>query len=252
MWRVIALFLALKGTLIALSISVIGTLIGSIFGIITGKMGKRFFSAVLGATAGLMMAIVCFELLPKSFEKGSVEIAVIGIIIGVSVIIFLDSTIATFRQKRKTVIQSKYVRTAFLLALGIGLHKLPEGLAVGSSYVSSNNLGLSLACVIGLHDIPEGFALSVPMKLGKVPNKKIIRYVLFTQIPMGVGALIGGILGEISSLTVALSLAFAGGAMLYITCSEIIPESNELYKGRTPAIADMIGFVLGIIISMYI
>lgn len=244
--------LVVNGIFIAFVMSTLGTFLGMTVGILLGKIGNRFFSAVLGGTAGIMMAIVCFELLPQSFEKSSVKISTVGIIIGALMIIIIDQFLSVHKYKKNPMKVNKYTRAALLLAFGIGLHNLPEGIAVGSTYVYSNTLGISMAIVIALHDIPEGFAVTIPLKLAKVPNYKIITYVLFTQIPMAAGALIGGIVGELSNTSIGLSLAFAAGAMLYITCSEIIPESNDIYKGRTPAIADVLGFILGMILSVYI
>lgn len=244
--------LVLNGAFIAFAMSTLGTLIGMVFGMIFGRMGNRFFSAVLGGTAGIMIAIVCFELLPQSFQKSSVKLAAVGIVIGVIAIITIDQVVEIFKHKRKRMVESKYLRTALLLALGIGMHNLPEGMAVGSTYVCSNTLGLSMAIVIAIHDIPEGFAITAPLKLAKVSNCKIIGYVIGTQIPMALGALIGGVVGGLSSTSIGLSLAFAAGAMLFITCSEIIPESNDIYRGRIPAIADVLGFIIGMVISFYV
>ena len=241
--------IVMNATIIAFLMSTVGVTIGSCLGILVGRMGNRFFSAILGATAGLMMAVVCFELLPNSFSKSSVELSVCGIILGVATIVILDSMVGKIKKNKVSSVGNKYYKMAILMAVGMGLHHFPEGIAVGTSYTASKALGISIALIIALHDIPEGFVVAAPLKLSKMSNPKIMFYVLLTQIPMGLGALIGSVVGEISSLMVSCSLAFAAGAMLYITCSEIIPQSNKMYRGRTPALADILGFIIGMIVS---
>ena len=53
---------------------------------------------------------------------------------------------------------SKEMKTGYLIFISILLHNLPEGLAIGSSFMSTETLGMTLAIVIGIHNIPEGLA----------------------------------------------------------------------------------------------
>jgi ZIP family zinc transporter len=62
---------------------------------------------------------------------------------------------------------------------------------------------------------------------------------------MGIGALIGGILSNISSVITSVSLSFAAGLILYTICKEILPESIELWHGRLSAIGTVIGIIVG-------
>jgi len=114
---------------------------------------------------------------------------------------------------------------------------------------TKENLGLGLAIVIALHNMPEGVAMAAPMTVGGVSKFKILLYTILAGVPMGIGALIGVVLGDISWALISLCLGFAGGAMLYITCGELIPKSIANYRGRTPIISTVLGFILGIIVS---
>ena len=75
-------------------------------------------------------------------------------------------------------------------------------------------------------------------------------YVIMSGLATGLGALIGGIVGKVSEQVIAVCLSFAAGAMLYIVSGELIPESNKLYKGRMSAIGNMLGFVIGICVTI--
>ena len=75
-------------------------------------------------------------------------------------------------------------------------------------------------------------------------------YVILSGLATGGGALIGAIIGKVSEEIIAICLSFAAGAMLYIVSGELIPESNKLYRGRISALGNMIGFILGIFVTV--
>lgn len=89
--------------------------------------------------------------------------------------------------------------------------------------------------------------MAVPMKNGGINSSKVIFYVILSGITTGVGAFLGSLIGRISLTIISLCLSFAAGAMLYIVTGELIPEANNLYKGRLSAIGNILGFLLGII-----
>ncbi len=89
--------------------------------------------------------------------------------------------------------------------------------------------------------------MAVPMKNGGISSFKVVLYVILSGVTTGVGAFFGSLIGSVSSTVISLCLAFAAGAMLYIVTGELIPEANDLYKGRMSALGNIIGFLLGII-----
>ncbi len=74
----------------------------------------------------------------------------------------------------KLKLQSPLMRTGFLIFLGIALHNLPEGLAIGAGFESSPEAGIYIAMAIGLHNIPEGLAIAGPLKSAGASNLKIL------------------------------------------------------------------------------
>jgi ZIP family zinc transporter len=203
---------------------------------------------LLGFTSGVMIAVVCFDLLPEAFGMGGVFISIIGIMLGVGMILGVEQFIPE-RVSDKFSDGFDFVRSGILLGIGIAIHNFPEGLAVGSGFAASDYLGLGLAIVIGLHDMPEGIAMAAPLKMGGINRMKILLYTILAGIPMGLGAFVGELLGEISHTFICLCLSFAGGAMLYITCGELIPKTHNIYKGRISTIGMIVGIICGIIIS---
>ena len=92
--------------------------------------------------------------------------------------------------------------------------------------------------------------MAIPMQTGGMKIYKIMTYVILSGIATGGGALIGAIIGKVSEEIIAICLSFAAGAMLYIVTGELIPETNKLYRGRISALGNMIGFILGIFVTV--
>lgn len=249
----------LKATLIGLFFGTFGTTIGGIIGVKLNHISNKFLSFILSFASGLMVAIVCFELIPEAMEIASLFSVLVGIIIGIIIMIFCDILVnKKFHQDKdfmvrivrdreeKSKIKNNLLKTGLIVSIGLAIHNFPEGLAIGSGFGASLKLGLSLAIAICFHDIPEGIAMAVPMRNGGMSTARVIFYVVLSGITTGIGAFFGSLVGGISQNVIAICLSFAAGAMIYIVSGELTPESNKLYQGRMTAVGNMIGFILGV------
>ena len=234
-----------KTTLIGLFFGTFGTTLGGIIGVSLKSTSNRFLSIILSFASGLMLSIVCFDLIPESMELTSISNTVIGVVIGVICMMGCEYIINGKFNVSNGNQKSSLLKTGIIVSIGLALHNFPEGLAIGSGFEASITLGYSLALAICLHDIPEGIAMGVPMKSGGMKISKVIFYVIMSGVTTGIGAFFGALVGTIGKEVIAMCLAFAGGAMLYIVSGELIPESNNLYKGKLPVIGNVIGFIIG-------
>ena len=234
----------------------IGTIIGGIIGCSLKSQSNKFLSFILSFAAGLMMAVICFDLIPEALGLSQITEVIIGIVLGIIVMIFCDLIVDKIFSKKPILnqntnkVSNNLLKTGIIVSIGLAIHNIPEGLAIGSGFEASLKLGFSLAIAICFHDIPEGISMALPMKNGGMKAYKIMFYVILSGIATGVGALIGSIVGKISEQIIAIALSFAAGAMLYIVSGELIPESNSLYKGRISALGNMIGFIIGICVTL--
>ncbi|MGI6221153.1 MAG: ZIP family metal transporter [Coriobacteriales bacterium] len=139
-----------------------------------------------------------------------------------------------------------------VMALAIALHNLPAGISVGASFSGADGAlvrsGIMIAILIGVHSIPESMSLAVPFLKAGVSKPRTLLIASAVGAMMVVGGLIGFALGEIGEFWLAVSLAFASGAMLYVLFGEILPESFLLFHSKKPAIAVIAGLVLGLLL----
>ncbi len=220
----------LKITLIGLLAGVVGTGIGGVIASIFRKKVDKYLSFCMGLSGGIMLAIVVFDLMKEALEISGVKMTVLFTFIGVLFTMFIKDKLDS----------TGNMKSGYLIFISILLHNFPEGLAIGSSFISEQSLGITLAIVIGLHNIPEGLATALSLVGTKVPVKKIILLTIIAGIPMGVGSFFGAYLAGSFESLIGLFLSLASGTMLFVVLDEIIPKSKSLYS--------IIGFLIGTII----
>jgi ZIP family zinc transporter len=117
-----------------------------------------------------------------------------------------------------------------LIVFGLVLHDLPEGFAMANAYVAAPGLGVMTAIAIALHNIPEEFAMAVPGAARRRMHM-LLGAALLSALAEPVGAVIGLLaVGVAPSLNGAF-LAFAAGAMLFVSVHELIPMARRYPHG---------------------
>lgn len=233
---------ALAGT----AFGVAGTGLGGLLGVMLGQPKPKALSCLLNLTGGLMIAVVCFELLPQAYAMHA-PMGIIGLALGIVSMLLADHLL-----ERRMQGKSSMARTGLLVAAGIALHNLPEGLAVGSGYAETPTLGLALALMILLHDVPEGIAAAVPLRASGSSIRRALAVTLLSGVPTGIGTAVGMGLGGVSTQMIALCMGMAGGAMLQITAEEMLPRAGELsaWWGATLCLA--LGVALGSVVALIV
>jgi ZIP family zinc transporter len=247
---------------------------GLISALMLRRSNERMTCWLLSFAAGIMTSIVCFGLMPEAIEimekKGEFDgmvTAVFGLILGILVILLLNRIVDKITENKEedlklhhtheelyhqgdVIRRSKLLRSGIIMITAIGLHNVPEGIAIGAGGIHDFNLGILIAIMIALHNIPEGMAIATPLLAGGMKKRKVVLWTTICGTTTVLGALIGVLIGNISDFAVALSLSAAGGAMLYVVFGEIIPQSVVITKSRAAPLITLFGIIIGLIITM--
>lgn len=223
---------------------ILGTSIGGFIGAFIKVNSNKYLCFILEFAAGLMTAIICFDLIPESLNLINISICIFGIILGIISMISCNSFIN--KNCKISSNPNNMLQTGIIIAIGLAIHNFPEGLAIGAGFEASTSLGLKLAIAIALHDVPEGLSIALPLKTSGASKLKAILVTTFSGLTTGLGAFFGVIIGNISKTLIGLSLSFAAGAMLYIVTCELIPESKKIYHGRFASFGNMFGLIIGL------
>ena len=261
---------------------VLGTGIGGLIGALLQKDSKRTVSLLLSFAGGVMLSVVCFDLVTEAIDTGTgIWMVIAAIALGVAITFILNYLIDRNTDPEVPHIDENHPKThddldelihsdhleqhyarndntlslfvaGIVMACAIALHNVPEGMTIGASYASNDGVmgsaALVLAVIIGLHNIPEGMAVSVPLISGGMKKGKAVLITAASGIPTILGALLGYLLGEIGPVGLTMSLGFASGAMLYVVFGEILPQSILMYHSKLPAFSAIIGILTGLLI----
>lgn len=219
-----------------------GTGLGGGLGCLFRRDSGRIVSLLLSFAAGVMVAVVCFDLLEEAAEQGGLAHVAMGILAGYGVTAAMNLLLERGRRWRR----SGLFLAGVVMAAAIALHNVPEGMVIGASFAGRDTgSGWMMAAVIGLHNIPEGMAVTVPLVAGGEKRVRAAGLAALTGAPTVLGAVAGFCLGTMGPLALTAALSSASGAMLYVVFGELLPEAAELWRSRLPALAAVVGIVVG-------
>ena len=237
------------------------TSMGSAVVFLFKKVNKNTMDAMLGLSAGVMLAATFWSLLSPAIEMAnnlnliSWLIVSIGVLLGGLLLFSGDKIFDRLTENNKN---ASSMKRSLMLIFSITLHNIPEGLAVGVSFGSATyglngaTLGAAslLALGIGLQNFPEGTAVSVPLRTEGMSRLKSFFYGSLSGIVEPISAVIGALLVLKVRFLLPFLLAFAAGAMIYVVVQELIPESQSNKKKNVMALFTLIGFSIMMILDV--
>ena len=222
----------------------------------------RTVSLLLRFTAGVILSLVCFDLVADALEQTGVLTVICYIMIGCLCTYLLNCWIDRqahhshshgggpqeherhdhpheHGHHHEPLVQDNgemcacghhTLHTAGLvLAAAVALHNMPVGMAIGAAFAgpaqSGGRAGVLAAIIIGLHNIPEGMSIAAPLITGGSRPAGAVGVAALSGLPTILGALLG--------------------AMLYVVFGELLPESEHLWQDRLSGVGTLLGMLLG-------
>jgi ZIP family zinc transporter len=241
-------------TLIWIVLPGLGTAVGGLALLVVRQPSERLLDAMLGFTAGVMLAATAFSLLVPALDRGSVATVLVGFVAGAAMLAALDALVphahARFRERGRAAAEERAEHQAALLLSALTIHNLPEGLAVGVAFAAGGtDLGIPIALAIGLQNVPEGFAAAAPLLRAGVGTWAAVGVAALTGIVEPPMAALAFTSVDLFEVLLAPGLGFAAGAMLYVVVDELIPESHGRGNERAASFALLVGFAVMLLLD---
>ena len=248
---------ALIATLFTWAITSLGAAVVFLF----KKMNKTTMDAMLGLSAGVMLAATFWSLLSPALEMAeNLEltpwlIVSLGVLSGGLLLYTGDKIFAKLTKKKSN---SNSIKRSLMLIFSITLHNIPEGMAIGVAFGSvfynldgaTLTSAVMLAIGIGIQNFPEVSAVSLPLRREGMKRSKAFLFGVLSGIVEPISAVIGAILVIKIKILLPILLAFAGGAMIYVVVQELIPESQTNKKKDLMALFTIFGFLIMMIFDV--
>ncbi len=229
------------------------TSLGSLIALVGPRLAERSVILGLGFAAGVMIVASFTSLILPAMERGYYLDVGVGILIGVVIILLLDKVMphehAVVGYEGMPSLRHK-IRKAWLLALAMIIHNIPEGFAIGIATAYDPSLGLATAIAIGVQDVPEGMAVSLPLSSLEKKRSRALAIGVISGLAETAAAVLGAAMFSIARGVLGLGMGLAAGAMIYVTVEEILPEI--FYEKARERMAATIGFLLGMYTMLYL
>ena len=206
---------------------------------------------VLGLSAGLLLGLVAFDLLPEVFEMSSSNLlgapAVSVAIVGGFLLLHVYERFFGSHEPAESDYGHDHKHSANLAgsvgALAMGVHVFLDGLALGVAFAIDEKLGIAVFVALLVHAFSDGLnTVSLLIKSGKW-SRKAIWLLGVDSVARISGAAIGASITISSNLT-AIYLAAFSGILIYLATSHILPEAHARHESRWTLISTLAGVAI--------
>ena len=234
------------------------TVLATTFGGYIALKSKDKFHLVLGLSAGLLLGLVGFDLLPEVFEMNTdsflgVPQVSIAILAGFLSLHIIEGVFGSHEPAESDYGHDhEHQNVAGTLgAIAMGGHVFLDGVGLGVAFKVSDSLGYAVFLAVLVHAFSDGLnTVSLIVKSGHW-TKKSFRLLAVDAVARIGGASVGTYLVLNDSL-LALYLALFSGFVIYLATSHILPEAHSRHSSRWTFFATMVGVLImwGVVTSI--
>lgn len=211
-----------------------GTFVSTLLGGLVGLNNKDRLHRFLGFTAGVLLGVVAFDLLPEIFDlaqKQNIDPIwpMIALVAGFLLFHIIEKSILIHHSNEAEYEVHYHPQVGVASAIALIGHSFLDGAAIGLGFQAGNSVGIAVAIAVIAHDFTDGLNTVNLMLLNNNRSRKTFMFLLADALAPVIGAL-STILFSISDASLTIYLGFFAGFLLYIGASEILPEAHSQHS----------------------
>jgi len=232
------------------------TFASTLFGGMVGLRNKDRLHRFLGYTAGVLLGVVAFDLLPEIFEalkkhNLSPTGPMIALVCGFLLFHIIEKSILIHHSQEEEYEVHKHPDVGVVSALALCGHSFLDGVGIGLGFQAGHAVGIAVAIAVIAHDFTDGLNTVNLMLLNKNRSKKAFAFLLLDALAPILGAL-ATLLFSISDAGLVLYLGFFAGFLLYIGASEILPEAHSKHSSYQTILTTIVGVAFIFAVTRFI
>jgi ZIP family zinc transporter len=211
---------------------------------------------LLGLTAGIVLGVVSFELLPEVFElaaeTGTEPLrAMIALVVGFLTFHVLEKTLALHEVHADSHATHSHVHVdaGGLSALAIAAHSLADGVGIGLAAQASDALGLSVALAVIAHRFADGLNTVGVTQAHDHTTRQSFRWLLVVALAPVLGAT-ATLFVTVGDAGLLLYLGFFAGSLLYLGASDVLPEAHSRHSSGWTVATTVLGVAAMLVLAL--
>lgn len=221
------------------------TFVSTFLGGLVGLRYKDKLHLILGFTAGVLLGVVAFDILPELIgllNQTQIEpiIAMGALVAGFLIFHILEKLLIIHHAQENEYGEHKHPTVGIFSALALSGHSFLDGVGIGLGFQVSSAVGVLVAIAVISHDFSDGLNTVSLMLAHKNSVARAKKLLLLDAIAPILGVL-STLLFTVPDKILVLYLGFFAGFLLYIGASDILPEAHSQHPSRWTIVMTIIG-----------
>jgi zinc transporter ZupT len=232
------------------------TFFSTLFGGLTALKNKDRLHRFLGYTAGVLLGVVAFDLLPEIFKSLQAQHrdatgAMIALVTGFLLFHIVEKSILIHHSQEEEYELHRHPDVGVVSALALSGHSFLDGVGIGLGFQAGTSIGIAVAIAVIAHDFTDGLNTVNLMLLNKNRSRRALSFLVLDALAPVLGVL-STLFFHISDAGLVLYLGFFAGFLLYIGASEILPEAHSKHSSYATIGATVLGVVFMFVVTRFV
>jgi zinc transporter ZupT len=232
------------------------TFLSTLLGGLTGLKNQDRLHRFLGYTAGVLLGVVAFDLLPEIFKSLTEQHrtptgAMVALVCGFLLFHIIEKSILIHHSQEAEYEVHKHPQVGVASALALSGHSFLDGVGIGLGFQAGQAVGIAVAIAVIAHDFTDGLNTVNLMLINRNKSRKTLWFLLLDAIAPVLGVL-STLLFTIPDNVLVIYLGFFAGFLLYIGASEILPEAHSKHSSYSTIGFTILGAVFIFTVTRFI
>ena len=231
------------------------TFISTLLGGLTALRNRDQLHRFLGYTAGVLLGVVAFDLLPEIFNSlrrlhmGPTP-AMIALVLGFLLFHIVEKSILIHHSQEKEYEDHHHPQVGIASALALSGHSFLDGVGIGLGFLAGTSIGIAVAIAVVAHDFTDGLNTVNLMLVNRNRSRRAVVMLFVDAIAPVLGAA-STLFFRLSDQALVVYLGFFAGFLLYIGASEILPEAHSKHSSYTTIALTILGVAFMFVVTRF-
>lgn len=231
------------------------TFLSTMAGGITAIKNKNRLHYILGFTAGIILGVIAFDILPETFriaQEFHIDTTkpMVALVIGFLLFHVLEKSVLIHHAHETEYGSHKHPQVGVLSALALAGHSFLDGVGIGLGFQVNPAVGVAVAIAVIGHDFADGLNTVTLMLTNKNNARRSFMLLVVDALAPVIGVA-STYLFTLSEANLVLYLGFFAGFLLYIGASDILPQAHEKHSSRITIGLTILGTILMFILTRF-